>query len=219
MTNDLLKIYNEKYVQKYHKNPGKRIKGILSKINFKDSDEILDIGCGNGLLYEELPNNRQNYYGIDFSQAFINECKRKYSGKEGNFICRNVIDFCNENPNKFSKIFMLDFTEHVYDEELINIFKAAANSLKPEGELYIHTPNGDYFLEILKNKGILKQVNGHVAVRNTNKYSKLLKESNFLKQEIKFIPHYNIMRIFNGLKNIPLIGKYFEARILITAKK
>ena len=48
----------------------------------------------------------------------------------------------------FDKAFSLDFTEHIYDEEFLNIFKSIKQTIKKNDELYIHTTNGNYFLEI-----------------------------------------------------------------------
>ena len=49
------------------------------------------------------------------------------------------------------------------------IFRAIHGALKPGAPLYLHTPNAEYFLERFHTWGILKQVEGHVAVRECPK--------------------------------------------------
>ncbi len=44
--------------------------------------KVIDIGCGSGFLlnriYTEIPNNRFEFYGVDFSEKAIEKAKKKY---------------------------------------------------------------------------------------------------------------------------------------------
>jgi 2-polyprenyl-6-hydroxyphenyl methylase / 3-demethylubiquinone-9 3-methyltransferase len=219
MTNDLKEIYDDTYVSKYHQKPGLRYKNILSEINIKSDDKILDIGCGNGLLFGEIMQKVRYCDGVDFSDDFIQVCKTKFPDFKNNFHCDDVIRFCSGKKQYYTKAFMLDFTEHVYDSELLQIFMAAKNVLTNDGELILHTPNGMYFPEILKKIGILKQLKGHVAIRNGEQYKILLNSAGFKNIKIIYLSHYNFLRYFDFLKFIPFVGKFFKARLLIIAKK
>jgi len=44
----------------------------------KDGDKVLDIGCGNGRLFDLLKERQVNYSGIDISDKLINVAKEKY---------------------------------------------------------------------------------------------------------------------------------------------
>ena len=44
----------------------------------KEGDKILDLGCGNGRLYELLKNKPIEYYGIDNSEKLIEIAKNRY---------------------------------------------------------------------------------------------------------------------------------------------
>jgi 2-polyprenyl-3-methyl-5-hydroxy-6-metoxy-1,4-benzoquinol methylase len=211
--------YDRKYVEKYHKKPGRRYENILKNIKINPSDKILDIGCGSGFLYETLHKKNISYQGIDSSKEFIELCKKKFKNNKNAFFTKTEIISFLDDSKTFTKAFMIDFTEHVEDKELNPIFKKTQRALLDNGELIIHTPNGDYFLEILKNKNILKQIPGHVAIRNSKQYKELLKKNGFNEIKTIYLPHYNILRHLHFLKFIPLIGKYFEARLLIIAKK
>jgi len=113
-----------------------------------------------------------------------------------------------------------DFSEHVGDEEWLQILLSIKSSLKKEGKLYIHTPNGKYFLEIMKNKNfIFSQFPEHIAVRNAKQNIILLEKAGYEIQGVKFLSHYNILKYIHLLSFIPWLGSYFQARFFIIAVK
>ncbi|MFH1708966.1 MAG: class I SAM-dependent methyltransferase [Planctomycetota bacterium] len=218
----LRELHGKDYVERYHQTDGFRIGRMINLIQFGKNDVVLDIGCGNGLLLDYVADKVNRYYGVDFSEEFIKVARsRQASNKINNaeFICGDVTAFCRESEVKFDKIFALDFTEHIYNEDFLEIFAAISRSLNKEGTLYLHTPNRDYILEILKARGILRQLPEHVAVRTPEQYSDLLQQTGFREIEIVFLSHYlKIPSIFAFLRYVPLINKYFKARLFIKCK-
>lgn len=216
---NLKKLYGTEYVKKFEEQDPNRIARLIKLIPLDKNNIVLDIACGDGALSHLIHDKVGKYYGVDFSEEFIKKAKsiRKFSNV--NFINNEIVEFCSETSEKFDQIFALDFTEHVYDDELLKILEAVKLKLKPNGMLYLHTPNGNYFLEILKNKGIMKQIPEHVAVRNANQYKYLLSVAGYKKIEIKYLSHYDsFLNKFHFLSYIPFIGKFFEARLFIKCK-
>ena len=219
---DIKSFYNNDYVKKIAKQTINKNKRLLKYIHFKKTDSIIDFGCGDGrfalLVHEKI----DNYTGVDFSEDFIKKAKNNIFHKNINnvyFICEDIVSFCKKNPNSFDKAFAFDFTEHVYNKELKTILESIRNSLKPNGILYIHTPNGKYFIELLKKFGIMKQFPEHIAVRNSIEYLELLNEIGFSNIKVKFISHYILfLKFLHFLSYIPFLGEYFKARIFILAK-
>jgi SAM-dependent methyltransferase len=70
----------------------KRYDVMLSMIDYKNGNRLLDFGCGVGGLYEHIIASNYNidYTGIDISQKFIQKCKDKFP--EASFICLNVLE-------------------------------------------------------------------------------------------------------------------------------
>jgi len=222
---ELRDFYREDYVQKFDSTSSiqiKRIENIVNNLELEENKVVVDYGCGNGLLYETLENKIKEYNGIDFSDEFIAIFKKRinYENKSNvKLYAEDIVDFAVSHKNEFDYAFTLDFSEHIFDNQFIQIYKSIISTLNTNGKLFLHTPNGDYFIEILKNKGIMKQFPEHVAVRNFNQYVKLFNEIGIVNLEVKYLPHYTWLKYLNSLSHIPIIGKYFRARLLITATK
>jgi hypothetical protein len=70
-------------------------------------------------------------------------------------------------------------------------------------------------MEQLKAAGIVKQLRGHIAVRNAQQNKRVLRHSGFSHVKIEVIPHYNILKFAHPLRQISGI---FAARLWIEAK-
>lgn len=222
---ELKGLYGEEYVQNFAENKAQflRIKNICSYINFCPNDVVADIGCGIGLLFDQCKHIVKEYHGVDFSESFINHFKTRIENDpfkpKVNLHCQDVVEFAGQNLSSFNKITTFDFSEHIYDDQFLEIYSSLCKSLTNDGVLYLHTPNKIFFIELLKDWGVLKQIPEHIAVRSTKEYKDLLSKAGFRRINVKYIPHYNSLKKLHPLSKIPLIGRLFEARILIEASK
>ncbi|NKB33475.1 MAG: methyltransferase domain-containing protein [Pseudomonadales bacterium] len=75
---------------------------ILSKLS--DGASILEIGCGNGLLYEEIRNNFkiEKYVGTDFVEELIAICESKKLNEKDQFF---QLDMTELQPTTFDEKF------------------------------------------------------------------------------------------------------------------
>jgi len=221
---NLQDLYNDEYVEKFEIDQSPlRISRLMPYVHLQKDFEIADFGCGNGMLLDCIHNQVRTYYGVDFSENFIIAARnrQKRAGiSNAVFFHDSIESFCSRNPEKFDAGFVMDLAEHVYDKEWSGILTAINRSLKAGGKLYLHTPNANFFLEIMKKKNfIFHQFKEHVAVRDVCENIRLLENAGFSKYEIKLLPHYNILRYVHVLSFFPLIGKFFEGRIFIIAEK
>ena len=105
----------------------------LKKIN------ILDIGCGGGLLTEPMCRLGANVVGIDASQKNIDIAKfhAKKNGLKINYLCATPEDL--KIKKKFDVILNMEIIEHV---ENVNFFlKKSSELLKKNGLMFIATLN------------------------------------------------------------------------------
>jgi 2-polyprenyl-6-hydroxyphenyl methylase / 3-demethylubiquinone-9 3-methyltransferase len=220
---ELLAMHDATYVQKYHKEGALRIGRLLHRIEVKSTDRILDAACGNGLLLDYIHDKVAEYWGVDFSQDFIDAATKRFTSeqlKSAHFVAGDLVAFCAERQNYFDKAFAIDFTEHIYDDDFQKIFTAIHASLKPGGELLIHTPNGEYLLEVLKNKGFMKQFPEHIGVRKAEPYIRLLAGCGYRNIQVTYISHHvPLLAGFDFLRHLPLVGKYFQARLIIRCEQ
>ncbi len=224
LTNRELKnFYQGEYVAKLARQPIRRISRLLSYVDFLPDDVVADYACGDGILLTLIHERVKRYVGIDFSKEFIanaNERLDLLGARNAQFVCSDIVDFCKAHPNEFDKAFTLDFSEHIYDEDFLHIYSGIRDSLKHKAKLYLHTPNADFLLEILKAKGILAQFPEHVAVRNANSYRSLLRKAGFQSIRVFPLSHYKwVLFPLHSLSYLPGFGRYFQARLFITCEK
>ncbi len=218
------KMYSKDYVESFNSGQSPyRLGRLLKYLELSDEFIVADFGCGNGMLLDYIKDMVQSYFGVDFSPHFINVARNRQAIKgisNADFFCESIESFCSRYPEKFDAGFVMDFAEHVYDEDWLDILTAIWCSLKPGKKLYLHTPNAEFFVEKMKKWNfLLRQFKEHVAVRDVQENVRMLESVGFSVSSVLLLPHYNILRCIHILSFIPLIGKYFKARIFIIALK
>ena len=127
-----LKILEKRYAKWF---PGdvERIKHIINLTG--EGEKILDIGCGTGLIGEQIKNKGNDVYGIDISKgAVANAKKRGVKAKAGD--TNREIPFKN---NYFDGIILGEIIEHIMDTD--DFLKKIKKKLKKKGYIIITTPN------------------------------------------------------------------------------
>ena len=117
---------------------------IKKKINKKNIH--LDVGCGSG-TFISLLNNKESY-GIDISSKQIKYATKKHGRKNKRFF-----PFAKKIPfkkNFFDSISLIELIEHLSDREIYILFKEIFRILKPDGAIYITTPNYLSFWPLLE---------------------------------------------------------------------
>ena len=181
-----------------------RLEYVLSQ--FKDYKvknlDILDIGCGGGLVSEPLCKLGGNVTGIDFSENNIDICK--FRAEKNNlkikYIC-NDIEKINLKK-KYDLIIMFEVLEHLEDwrKFLIKIKR----NLKTNGKIIISTINRNSlskFLTIYLGENVLNWI-----PKGTHDYNKFIKpeEINIAIKKIK-LKSDNL----KGLTFNPIVNEWY----------
>jgi len=100
--------------------------------------QILDIGCGGGILSEGLARLGAHVTGLDVEEHAINVARAhaKASNISIRYVCEPV-EYFNEGP--FDAITCLEMLEHVEDPQVV--INSAMALLKPGGFLFLSTIN------------------------------------------------------------------------------
>lgn len=150
---DLRQFYDNKYsteltsnklkIIKVPKIPSNRFDGVLYYFpKYYKGQNVLEIGGGDGTIAASILNeiNIIEYTITDFSDSRIQGLEKKFESKEHVFVKRlNVEEYYPEFESKFDAIVMVALIEHLIDP--IKALGYVYKYLKPNGLLYIETPN------------------------------------------------------------------------------
>ena len=219
-----LHLHDERYINRLlTKESNSRIMQLSKLIELKGDFAVADFACGNGKMLEFVDQKIGEYFGVDFSPSAIKNAeirKKKLGATNAHFFCDSIQSFCEKNQEKFDIGIAFDFSEHVGDEEWLQTLSSIKRSLKKGGKLYMHTPNGNFFLERMKSKNfIFKQFPEHIAVRSARQNIILLEKAGYKIKDVNFLSHYNILKYINIFSFIPWLGSYFQARLFVIAVK
>ncbi len=192
--------FNPSRVQYIKENIIKHFKANNKSRPFKNLD-ILDIGCGGGLLSEPLSRLGANVTGIDASEKNINVAKihSKKNNLKISYICSSP-----ENLNlkkKFDVILNMEVVEHVND---VNFFiKKSSEFLKEDGLMFVATLNKtlkSYIFGIIGAEYILRWL--PIGTHDWDKFIEPIKLMKILeKNSLK-------TKKINGMKFNPILDEW-----------
>ncbi|MBS3733208.1 MAG: bifunctional 2-polyprenyl-6-hydroxyphenol methylase/3-demethylubiquinol 3-O-methyltransferase UbiG [Desulfobacterales bacterium] len=135
--------------------------------------QVLDVGCGGGILSEALAGAGGEVTGIDLSEPVL-EAARAHARQSGlNIGYRQVAaeTLARESPGGFDIVVCMELLEHVPDPQAI--VTACAALAKPEGDIFFATINRtirSYLLVILAAEYLLG-----IAEKGTHAYDRFIR--------------------------------------------
>ena len=159
----------------------KSVINILKDLDISDT-ELLDVGCGNGVLTSEVSKFFKHTKGIDLSGTGI-ETAQKLNSKKLTF--ENIsLDEMIERKKKFKFISSFEVIEHQYlpDDFLNKIYQL----LEDDGTFLVTTPYNGYIKNLIisilgKHDWHFNPLwrHGHIKFFSINTLTSILKECNF----------------------------------------
>jgi len=140
----------------------------LSKEHLNDKSKVLDLGCGTGLVAQNLKDLKCNIVGVDLSSKMLEVSKEKniYSSLHQ----EDVLGFLkNSQTNSYDMVSSADV--FIYIGDLSEIFKEVSRILKNDGIFLFSTENS--------NEEFCLQKNGRFG--QSASYIKDLSKKNHLK--------------------------------------
>jgi len=178
---------------------------------------ILDIGCGGGLLSEPMSRLGGNVTGIDASEKNI--ISAKIHAKQNNL---NISYFCNSPENfksnkKFDLVLNMEIVEHVED---VNFFiKKSSELLKKNGLMFVATLNRtlkSYTFAIIGAEYILRWL--PIGTHEWNKFLTPEELTNIGRKNSLLVEKIDGM-VFNPLSNRWKVSRDCAVNYIIKFKK
>ena len=181
---------------------------------------VLDVGCGGGLLCEALAHRGATVTGIDMGEAplAVARLHQLESGVDVDYVQSTAEAMAAEQHGTFEVVTCLEMLEHVPDPS--TVIQACADLCRPGGDLFFSTINRNpksFLFAIVGAEYIL-----NLLPRGTHEYDKLIKPSELAR----WIREAGLdMQEMMGMTYNPLTKRYrltpndVSVNYLIRAKK
>jgi 2-polyprenyl-6-hydroxyphenyl methylase/3-demethylubiquinone-9 3-methyltransferase len=192
---------------------------FIQKYTDLDSKNIIDIGCGGGILTESLTTTNNSVSGLDASCEAITIAKEhaKQNNLNIRYINSTIEDFVAIENKEFDVISCMEMLEHVPDPE--SIIASIAKIIKKDGYFFASTLNRNlksYLLSIVAAEHILK-----IVPKGTHEYAKFIKPYELIKVAEKY--GFKALEItgihYNPLNDSFKLGKNVDINYIIAFKK
>lgn len=136
-----------------------RLRYVDAAVHLRDKD-VLDVGCGGGLLSEAMADRGARVTGLDASAAALQTARAHatLTGVKVQYVQGTVEEFVHDG-RRFDAVTCMELLEHVPDPE--SVLRSCASLLRPGGDLVLSTVNrtlkswlgaivaGEYLLRIV----------------------------------------------------------------------
>ena len=194
---------NESEFKPLHEINPLRVDYIETHCDGLTDKQILDIGCGGGILCEALALKGGIVSGIDMAGKALKVAKIHLleSKLEIDYQLITAEDYATDHAKKFDVVTCLEMLEHVPDPA--SVVAAAATLLKPDGHLFFSTINRNpksFVLAILGAEYVL-----NLLPKGTHEYKKFIKPS-----ELASVARENRLEVqdITGMTYNPLSKRY-----------
>ena len=140
-----------------------------------DGRNVVDVGCGGGLLTEAMATAGARVTGIDMADGplAVARLHQAQSGAAVEYLKRRAEDLAAERPGRFDVVTCLEMLEHIPDPAAA--ITACRTLLKPGGSVFFSTINRNpksFLFAIVGAEYVLR-----LLPRGTHEYRKFIKPS------------------------------------------
>lgn len=151
------------------------------RLNYIDSraqlagKQVLDVGCGGGILSESMAQRGARVTGIDLAEKSLQvaQLHALEAGVQLEYRCVAVEALAQEKPQAFDVVTCMEMLEHVPDPA--SVVRACAALVKPGGHVFFSTLNRNakaYLMAVVGAEYVL-----NLLPKGTHDYSKFIKPS------------------------------------------
>jgi ubiquinone/menaquinone biosynthesis C-methylase UbiE len=161
-------------------------KRLIKKLDLKEGQKILDIGCGTGwavLHIADIIKEDGKAYGIDLSSKMIEIAKLKSSNYKNVYFFKSPAKSLPFEDNYFDLIISTNAFHHFSDP--LKALKEVSRVLVPRGKIFIVDLTANSFIMRMTDKRVKKMDPGHVKFYSTAEFQSLFEQSNLKHKKSK----------------------------------
>ncbi|MDA9556066.1 bifunctional 2-polyprenyl-6-hydroxyphenol methylase/3-demethylubiquinol 3-O-methyltransferase UbiG [Vibrio sp.] len=165
--------------------------------------DVLDVGCGGGILSESMAKEGANVTGLDMGKEPLDIARLHAleSGVKVNYIQSTIEEHAVAHPQQYDVVTCMEMLEHVPDPQ--SIVTSCAKLVKPGGHVFFSTLNRNiksYLFAILGAEKLLK-----IVPEGTHHHDKFIRPSELMRM----IDNTPLQELgITGLLYNPLTGVY-----------
>ena len=195
-----------------------RLAYISERVSLQDKD-VVDVGCGGGILSESLARQGARVTGIDVAEKALSVARLHLYESElvVDYQQTTAESWAEENAGKAHVVTCMEMLEHVPDPG--SVVTACANMLAPGGHLFMSTLNRtpmSFAVAILGGEYISR-----IIPRGTHQYDRFIKPSElcaWLRQAGMSVEDISGIH-YNPLERTARTGGHVNVNYLIHASK
>ena len=152
-----------------------RLGWLLDITGSLEGKQVIDVGCGGGILAESLAQQGASVTGIDLAEKSLSVAKLHglESGVKVNYEAISAEDIAAREPGRYDVVTCMEMLEHVPDPGAI--VQACATLVKPGGHVFFSTINRNpksFLFAIVGAEYVLR-----LLPRGTHSYESFIKPS------------------------------------------
>lgn len=195
-----------------------RLDFIDRSVGLKDKN-VLDVGCGGGILSESMAARGANVTGIDLGEKALSVARlhQLESGAQVDYRLVSAEQFASEQPGSFDGVTCLEMLEHVPEPQ--SVVQSCAALVKTGGQVFFSTLNRNpksYLFAVLGAEYIL-----NMLPKGTHDYQKFIKPSELSRwcREAGLEVEEIIGMSYNPLAKAYSLGADVSVNYLLRARK
>ncbi|MGM0525381.1 MAG: bifunctional 2-polyprenyl-6-hydroxyphenol methylase/3-demethylubiquinol 3-O-methyltransferase UbiG [Pseudomonadota bacterium] len=181
--------------------------------------QVVDVGCGGGLLTEGLAERGAKVKGIDLAEQSLEVARLHALESQLNvsYECIAAENFAEQHSGQFDVVTCLEMLEHVPDPE--SIVRACAKMVRPGGQVFFSTLNRNaksWLLGIVAAEHVLRWV-----PKGTHDHQRFIKPSELLAMADNVGLQAETMNgiVYHPLKGFHLHPHDVDVNYIVSLKK
>lgn len=181
--------------------------------------QVLDVGCGGGILAESMANRGATVLGVDLADKSLKvaELHRLESGAQVNYRCVSAEQLAMEQREQYDVVTCMEMLEHVPDPS--QTIQACADLCKPGGWLFFSTINRNpksFVFAIVGAEYVL-----NLLPKGTHSYEKFIKPSELASYARRAGLEFNeiIGLVYNPITKIYRLAKDTDVNYMVACRK